>query len=514
MVPDSPATTLIVELARAYNLLDIYPLRHPTVQDVLREIDRAVEALDAPIEIGVEGEGLVVHGDPVGDRHGHIRKLARRLGEAGVEGLRVTPDVASADFEPILDVLHAPEAVRGVGRFSGLVAGSGGTRAEIVDRPTGPEAPEEGEPDADDDAAPGSGPAPGGEESEAEAGLVTSRDDSMYEAMKRRDYDDVDLAELAAELLSADDHERDDLVRRFSTAASESRQEVDDEALAGALEVLAGGIDDAMPRESQAEIYDLITDIATPGAVGRLVGELGAAARDAGRREALVHALTRVGSDAARRVAEALAEAKDRAARRAYLETLVEFCRVHGISTVEGMLDDDRWFVVRNGVSIVGEVGGPEAMGYLTPTLAHDDPRVRKEAVAALSKIGGADAEALIMGALNDADPSVRSAAILALGVHKVGRAVEPLVDRLEVEEDDDVAVEILRALGRIGDAAAVPAVEKRTAGGLFSRPAKPVRIAALRALGSIGTPHARSILERAADERDPDVSAAAKAAL
>ena len=52
----------------------------------------------------------------------------------------------------------------------------------------------------------------------------------------------------------------------------------------------------------------------------------------------------------------------------------------------------------------------------------------------------------------------------------------------------------------------AVPLIEKKAVGRLFSRPSKEIRLAAYRALGSIGTPHARDLLLKATRDSDLDV--------
>ncbi len=70
---------------------------------------------------------------------------------------------------------------------------------------------------------------------------------------------------------------------------------------------------------------------------------------------------------------------------------------------------------------------------------------------------------------------------------------------------------QVLRALGGLGDPFAVPEIEKRVARSLFKTPSTGVRIAGLSALASFGTPHALSLVEKAANDKNPEVSAAAK---
>ena len=250
--------------------------------------------------------------------------------------------------------------------------------------------------------------------------------------------------------------------------------------------------------------------LVSAGAASRLVARLGAT-RDEERRAELMLVCRRVGHEAALAVADALSDTTDRFARRTFLECMVSMGQ-DGMPVVEDMAEDNRWFVVRNALAILGEVGGDRAVELIIATLAHTDARVRKEALLTLAKVGGEDAGQLVYGMLEDPDPDVRLAAAMAAGALKVERALRPLVAILEDESDDDVSVGILRALGQLGDPGAVVAIEKRAVGSFFSKkPPNAVRIAAYRALHSIGTPHAKALLEAAVDDKDSEVRTAVR---
>jgi hypothetical protein len=178
---------------------------------------------------------------------------------------------------------------------------------------------------------------------------------------------------------------------------------------------------------------------------------------------------------------------------------------------VEQMVEDNRWFVIRNAVAILGEVGGDRAVGLITSTLAHTDGRVRREALLALAKLGGEDAGMLVYGMLEDPDPDTRLAAAMAAGELKVERALKPLLGILDSESDESVTVAILQALGKRGDPGAVNSIEKHATVSFFSKSPLDVRIAAYRALYNIGTPHARRLINQAVDDKDPEVKAAVR---
>jgi HEAT repeat protein len=257
------------------------------------------------------------------------------------------------------------------------------------------------------------------------------------------------------------------------------------------------------------EALQLGRELAGPSVTSHVVARLGST-KQLLERDRLALLLSRIGREGAIALSDALGEARDRSQRRAFMDAMGAMGPA-GLESAQRMVEDPRWFVVRNGVALLGDLGGKDAINYLTGALANSDPRVRKEAVRSLAKVGGRDAETLVVGMLADGDPGVRAASCQALGVLKASRSVKPLVDALK-DESFDVQVESLRALGQIGDPGVVRTVEKRALGGFFSKGTKEVRIAAFRALAGIGTPGALRVLEKGANDTDPTVRTVARA--
>ena len=247
----------------------------------------------------------------------------------------------------------------------------------------------------------------------------------------------------------------------------------------------------------------------TAGVASRFAVRLGSE-RDEAQRAQLTQVCKAIGLEMAIGISDALSDTTDRFARRTLMEAMIAM-GASGMVVIEQMIEDGRWFVVRNGLAILGEVGGDRAVELVTSSLAHADARVRKEALLALAKIGGEDAGMLVYGMLEDPDPDARLAAAMAAGALKVERALKPLLRLLEHEDDADVTIGVLRALGQLGDPGAVGLIEKSAVGSFFSRSPTDVRIVAYRALFSIGTPHARELVEQAAEDKDREVKDAVR---
>lgn len=308
------------------------------------------------------------------------------------------------------------------------------------------------------------------------------------------------FSEAVQRYVEADAEGRADLEARIVEDARELRAARRYGALAEGVIALSlagfSGGDDALVRLSR-EILDEY--VATQLAV-RIGREREPEAKENLHRVARVHP-----EILAPALADALAEADDRSVRRSLMDAL-RALELPGQEAAVRLLEDDRWYAVRNGVILLGEMGDGEAVQALTVPLGHEDPRVRKETVTALAKLGGEDAGLLVVGKLEDGAPEVRAAAAQAVGILRVERAQRVLERMLEEEESEDLIVPVIRALGQLGDPGAVPALEKRAAGTLFTRPSQDVRIAAYRALAAIGTPRARTLLEAGAKDKDQEV--------
>jgi HEAT repeat protein len=165
-------------------------------------------------------------------------------------------------------------------------------------------------------------------------------------------------------------------------------------------------------------------------------------------------------------------------------------------------------------------LGDAELYGQLAVVADRPEPRARMELVQAMRNRPGGVGLRVLGRLVTDPVPSVREAAVEVLGEHGQPGAVQALCLVLDREPDRGPEVRVklaaARALGRLGAPEAVPQLAKllRT-GGLLARFRDPsLRVAAVEALGTIGTTEARQVLEQWRRYPHPRVRAACRRVL
>lgn len=100
--------------------------------------------------------------------------------------------------------------------------------------------------------------------------------------------------------------------------------------------------------------------------------------------------------------------------RKRVITILVDLGR-KDIQTLAKGLYDSRWYVVRNILYILRQIGDKRAVEYLIDTVRHPDSRVRREAIKAIGELKNPLALQLLKDCLNDYDPSIRKISVKAL---------------------------------------------------------------------------------------------------
>ncbi|OFW59088.1 MAG: hypothetical protein A2W01_04370 [Candidatus Solincola sediminis] len=150
---------------------------------------------------------------------------------------------------------------------------------------------------------------------------------------------------------------------------------------------------------------------------------------------------------------EALGSEEDMTLRKYIIDILGEGGLQH-LHILGRYLDDPRWYLVRNIVTIMAGLHSSETIPYLRLTFSHPNPKVRAETVRALGLTGGYEPGRMIIQGLEDPDESIRLLCIRWLGrlgeEKAVGRLVKMLEDREPGAESLAFKKEIIASLGEI----------------------------------------------------------------
>lgn len=235
-------------------------------------------------------------------------------------------------------------------------------------------------------------------------------------------------------------------------------------------------------------------------------------------RAPMLELMSRAGETAVDILVKQLMECDDGAARRVYFDSIVQL-DMAGPALFD-LVRDSRWFVVRNAIALLGEMGVEQADTAMLPLLQHDDERIRVAVARALVRLGTPKALQGLQSVIDDASAEVRRIAAVSYGLSSgaTGMVRPPaarLAMALEKETDEDVALEMLASLGKLGSA---DAVQRLLRIARHSQPSSEndhpreawLRIAALEALvkarGHAVMPHVEALLT----DPDPEVAQAA----
>ncbi|HET7631307.1 MAG TPA: HEAT repeat domain-containing protein [Gemmatimonadaceae bacterium] len=220
----------------------------------------------------------------------------------------------------------------------------------------------------------------------------------------------------------------------------------------------------------------------------------------------LMAILTRMGQDGAEAVIDQVSQAATTDARGALLQVLRQLEAT--VPALAHMLGDARWFVARNAADLLGELKATGAEDALVQLLRHDDERVRRSATNALMQLGSESARQAVRAAVRDGSPQVRMQAAFAIAAHRDPQTATTLIMAIDAEEDSDVQLAMLLALGRVGTPDAVERLIKAAepAGGFFKKKPTAFRVAAVQALAEARSPAAQAALHALASDKDRDV--------
>lgn len=511
--------TFLLEIYRVYKASHLYPPNHPTLLNMfVKPFKQILPLLDEIEKVVINykrGEGFFWEDAGIAGRYPVLKELGEEIFKRRIQtvfflkGLKVTElqsliDVITTDIKKVQDSGGCEMLLQGKGvrhiwfneiDYKKILEGQekekekaqeiGITAEKETEHGEGIYDFMEAEGATPEATAPPSPQIPGAEGTGKQEQAVPVKEEEKLP-------EDLDeLIRLWNEAKSLSDFERigNALIRRASLAAT-------GRDFAAALRVIASFLDTAESareekyREFSSRGLDEMTE--TAGLLDLFFEK--ACSMDRNAEEILV----RLGSRVAGRAADRLAFEEDPHARHVLNDILVRMGK-DIIPELLERLHDGRWYMVRNTVRILGEIGEDGTVeDALKPTLTHTDPRVRKETVRALSMIRGKEAPVLLRNALSDEDGGVAELAAVSLGLLRDEGALQDLMELVDRNVENSVKKEALKALGRIGSKKAVSFLIKviERKGWLVGKKDDELKVMCAAALAEIGTPEAIRALE------------------
>ncbi len=232
-------------------------------------------------------------------------------------------------------------------------------------------------------------------------------------------------------------------LQRIATTPPWCNDETVIEAIALAL------VSDARTRGARGgrlALEGAIRQLLTPAVINALVQRL----PFSGSRDDLMPVLARGGDLSVQALVRLLVNSDTLAERRVCFDAIVALDA--GEAALCAALGDERWYVVRNAASLLGEMGVVEADAQLVPLLANADDRLRIAGVRALTRLGTERALIELQRMLTDSVGEIRRLAAAAHGARSQGKpSISALLSALDSETDEDVVLEIIAVLGALG---------------------------------------------------------------
>jgi len=211
-------------------------------------------------------------------------------------------------------------------------------------------------------------------------------------------------------------------------------------------------------------------------------------------RDAAVPAIGRCLSDPEAVVREAAAAALCRMEVDWVADTLLELIGTGAIP-------------LRTALTIARANPHPGFVAFVVSSLRDPAAAVRRSAVEALARQPTVDVVGTLEPLLRDPDPDVRRSVVTTLGGLR-NRRVRQLL-RNQAEADPETLLEVVRALGKLGDTTSVPFLSA-----LFEREGIAVKLATIEALKDMNDPATEPFLAKQLGNADPTIRRAVVAAL
>lgn len=408
----------VAEIAKGIKIVSFYPPRHPALTQAIGKIVATIEAIPPPengIEIDVTKNTLLYREEPLAAGNKAVADLNRELYHRRASRIILLPNQIPDEMVTFLGTLNRDiQELQDEGGLEKVLLREKVSRiwvnrvdyeglTEMLKKEEEEAPPEDGEgfgsadPSLDFDDQP---------PKEREIGELLK--------MLEKETDPAAYRDLVVSLPRALLRERDDRRIEYSGLA---------------LSIYVAHIE-SPPRRNR-EIADLarmgIKELVSDDLVSHFIRRL---QQEGGRnRKDVETVLAAFGERAVRLLLSALAEEGDLLVRKSIVDIIVRI----GHPAIPAVLDnvnDSRWYVVRNMVTILGNLGIPDLAPNIVASLSHPDLRVKKEAIKGLSKLAHPSAVTALGELCFFPEVTIALLATAALSLKKEEEAVNALFRR------------------------------------------------------------------------------------
>ncbi|RMG58757.1 MAG: HEAT repeat domain-containing protein [Deltaproteobacteria bacterium] len=512
-------TNAISELAKALKAVNFYPEGHPSLKKILTTTVRAFEAIPVPeegLEVEVTREGLSAFGKTVPEKHLAISDLRNALFLRRTQKLIFLQGMVEDELEEFLKCISLdPKDILKEGGLEDILASRRITHI-WVNRVDYEKITEKLKEEKE-------------EEMETEGDLLLL-DDSLDLADELGQGEEMNPLDLLPQV-SPDEEDINLLIETLARTTSPSSYRdlllrstriIKEMMPAERLEyteriyrVFTRHVE--YPPEGDEEIRKLartgIKELGDDDVVAHYVKKFRSRSiQERGDAEIVLGVL---GEKSVRPLLDALTEEGDLVTRRAIVDLVIKIGE-KAIPDIIAYLEDSRWFVVRNMLTILGSMNNPDVAPYVVNCLSHEDPRVQKEAIKALSKIPGPLAIKTLGEYCFHENEDLACLAITALASKREEKAVEILHERFLTKKflfpDARPTREIIEALRAIGTDGALEVLRRIALYRSIITPkrVKDFKVHAVETIGKFRSQRALEIIEELSKSSDGVVREAA----
>ncbi len=149
----------------------------------------------------------------------------------------------------------------------------------------------------------------------------------------------------------------------------------------------------------------------------------------------------------------------------------IKICKIaahqadNDVTIFKEKLVDPKWEVVKSVVIAISSIPDDRVIELFNMTMTHSNPEIREATVIALSNRQTPKSVRLLMTAIGDMDPSIQIRAVSSLGKLKAGDSVSKLIDivtkRDMFQKQTNLKLAAINALGDIGSPKAMQTLKK-----------------------------------------------------